>query len=152
MFYTLKTTNGFILNIDTFTKNGSGFKNDEIEFITCEKALISPPKNMDTVNLSTSQLKYEALLKNKRNYSFALDEVRKIGRNMLYDGATAFYETELGAYDPFAGSLCHGWSPVPIYVYEDIKNIDYNLMIEFVRNEEVENFIDDVKTLKRGVS
>lgn len=35
---------------------------------------------------------------------------------MLDDGATTFWETELGA-DDFggAGSLCHGWSAIPIY-------------------------------------
>ena len=37
---------------------------------------------------------------------------------MLDDGATSFYETELGEKDFHgAGSLCHGWSAVIIYYY-----------------------------------
>lgn len=86
----------------------------------CEKALLNPPEGMAELNLSTLQFKYEALLKNKKNYIFVLDEVRRIWGNMLYDGATTFYETEGGALDPMAGSLCHGWSAVPIYVFEKI--------------------------------
>ena len=37
---------------------------------------------------------------------------------MLMNGATSFWETERGSYDfKYAGSLCHGWSAVPIWVY-----------------------------------
>jgi len=37
---------------------------------------------------------------------------------MLYHGATTFWETILGEEDfSNAGSLCHGWSAVPIYFY-----------------------------------
>jgi len=38
---------------------------------------------------------------------------------MLDRGATTFWETIKGA-DDFggAGSLCHGWSALPIYYYE----------------------------------
>ena len=86
----------------------------------CEAALLSPPDDMEKVALSTSQFKYEVLLKNKKNHLFVLDEVRRIWGNMLYDGATTFYETEEGVKDVLAGSLCHGWSAVPIYVYEKI--------------------------------
>ena len=37
---------------------------------------------------------------------------------MLFSGATSFWETAAGA-DDFgkAGSLCHGWSAIPIYFY-----------------------------------
>ena len=35
---------------------------------------------------------------------------------MLDAGATTFWETEKGATDfDGAGSLCHGWSALPIY-------------------------------------
>ena len=37
---------------------------------------------------------------------------------MLYQGATTFWETEKGGWDfANAGSLCHGWSAIPVYVY-----------------------------------
>jgi hypothetical protein len=37
---------------------------------------------------------------------------------MLSAGATTFWETELGEADfENAGSLCHGWSALPIYYF-----------------------------------
>ena len=37
---------------------------------------------------------------------------------MLLNGARTFWETERGAEDFHrAGSLCHGWSAIPIYFY-----------------------------------
>ena len=37
-------------------------------------------------------------------------------------GATTFWETELGEKDfDNAGSLCHGWSALPIYYYHLFK-------------------------------
>lgn len=37
---------------------------------------------------------------------------------MLDAGATSFWETELGESDfENAGSLCHGWSSLPIYYF-----------------------------------
>ena len=37
--------------------------------------------------------------------------------NMIYQGATTFWETDLGADDFYrAGSLCHGWSAIPAYL------------------------------------
>ena len=37
---------------------------------------------------------------------------------MVSRGATTFWETDLGHADFHnAGSLCHGWSAVPIYLY-----------------------------------
>jgi hypothetical protein len=45
-------------------------------------------------------------------------EVESIWGKMLYAGATTFWETDLGHADFHnAGSLCHGWSAVPIYLY-----------------------------------
>ena len=41
---------------------------------------------------------------------------------MLREGATSFWETICGA-DDFgdAGSLCHGWSALPVYYYETLQ-------------------------------
>ena len=37
---------------------------------------------------------------------------------MLDEGATSAWETKIGASDfSNAGSLCHGWSAVPVYYY-----------------------------------
>ena len=62
---------------------------------------------------------YEALLKQGDQYKdYVLAEIERIWGNMLAAGATTFWETEAGADDfNFAGSLCHGWSAVPIYIW-----------------------------------
>ena len=40
---------------------------------------------------------------------------------MLTHGATSFWETIEGdAAFGKAGSLCHGWSAVPVYVYDRV--------------------------------
>lgn len=42
----------------------------------------------------------------------------KSGGGMLFDGATSFWETLIGSEDfNGAGSLCHGWSAIPVYLY-----------------------------------
>jgi len=48
-----------------------------------------------------------------------LSELDTTYKYMLDRGATTFWETIKGA-DDFggAGSLCHGWSALPIYYYE----------------------------------
>ena len=70
--------------------------------------------------LSMKAFKYDALLAvSREKYApcvlFEIDEV--FGR-MLDAGATSFWETELGEADfGGAGSLCHGWSALPVYFY-----------------------------------
>lgn len=71
------------------------------------------------VSLAYSIFKYEALLQQSRSYG---EEVfRQIADrwgNMLYRGATTFWETDEGAGDfARAGSLCHGWSGIPAYLF-----------------------------------
>jgi hypothetical protein len=70
--------------------------------------------------LSHSFYAFEALLQEPDLYA---DYVfRKIERDwgyMLCRGATSFWETIKGADDfAKAGSLCHGWSAIPVYFYQ----------------------------------
>ena len=52
-----------------------------------------------------------------KELGFAPDKVNRTIA-LLDDGATSFYETELGWRDfDCAGSLCHGWSALPVYYY-----------------------------------
>ena len=53
-----------------------------------------------------------------------LQEVRARWNAMLKRGATSFYEDEKGeeAFNR-AGSLSHGWSAVPIYVFNRLLGI-----------------------------
>ena len=82
----------------------------------CRKLLAD---ELEPVSLAYSIFKYEALLIQSREY--AEEVFRQIadrwGR-MLYRGATTFWETDEGARDfGFAGSLCHGWSGIPAYLF-----------------------------------
>ena len=73
-----------------------------------------------TASLSMQIWKYDALMRvNESKYrDFILDEIRKRYGAMLDAGSTTVWETERGASDFHnAGSLCHGWSAVPVYVF-----------------------------------
>ena len=72
---------------------------------------------MIPVTLSMNAFKYDALLLFGDKYkNYILDDIKAKYGKMLDEGATTFWETELGA-DDFGGggSLCHGWSAIPIY-------------------------------------
>jgi len=70
-------------------------------------------------SLSLKCFMYDALLMTDEKYKqLILDEIRKNYGYMLDAGATSAWETLKGA-DDFggAGSLCHGWSAIPVYYY-----------------------------------
>lgn len=69
------------------------------------------------VTLSMNTYFYDALLSFGDKYrDFILADIKRKYLNMLDKGATTFWETELGAADfDGAGSLCHGWSAIPVY-------------------------------------
>ncbi len=71
------------------------------------------------VSMSASIFRYEALLQEPEKYGDQVfEEVADRWGAMLYQGASAFWETDLGAEDfERAGSLCHAWSSVPVYLY-----------------------------------
>lgn len=74
--------------------------------------------------LSMEIFRYEALLKlNEANANFILKDIDENYYAMLSKGATTFWETAKG-YADFgnAGSLCHGWSALPVYYYHKLKN------------------------------
>jgi len=70
--------------------------------------------------LSMNCFRFDALLKYDREKyaSVILDEIDRNYLAMLRTGATTFYETLDGnmAFGG-AGSLCHGWSALPVYYY-----------------------------------
>ena len=71
--------------------------------------------------LSMNSFRFDALLREDRNrYApVILNELDRDYLHMLRNGATTFWETIKGAEDfSDAGSLCHGWSALPIYYYE----------------------------------
>ncbi len=61
---------------------------------------------------------YEALLGDDAFRAFAVEDARELWGSMTLAGATSYWETIEGA-DAFAdaGSLCHGWSAVPAWLW-----------------------------------
>jgi hypothetical protein len=82
------------------------------------KALVSG--ELSPSSLSMNVWKYDALMKTdeEKYREYILTEIRNSYKIMLDNGSTTVWET-LDGSKAFgnAGSLCHGWSAVPIYVY-----------------------------------
>lgn len=92
-------------------------KGEEAEYI-CEQLVNS--NALTKASLSMMCFKYDALLQvNKEKYkAFILADIEQTYQKMLDAGATSFWETALGEADfDNAGSLCHGWSAMPIYYF-----------------------------------
>ena len=72
------------------------------------------------ITLSYTVYKYDALLAFDYKYArYVYDDIIAKWGKMVFGGATTFWETEAGADDfDGAGSLCHGWSAVPMYILE----------------------------------
>lgn len=80
---------------------------------------LAKSNDMVPCTLSMRCFKYDALLEigREKYKDFILCDIDEKYKKMLDADATTFWETELGADDINAGSLCHGWSAMPIYYY-----------------------------------
>jgi hypothetical protein len=60
------------------------------------------------------------LLPSEKYTEYVLSDIEKLWGNMIYQGATTFWETAL-ADDDFrmvgASSYCHGWAAMPLYIF-----------------------------------
>ena len=84
----------------------------------CER--LRTDKTLTEVSLSMLCFKYDAWLKvdRERYAPVILEDIRRIYAPMAEYGGTTVWETEAGASDfDNAGSLCHGWSAMPVYYY-----------------------------------
>ncbi len=73
--------------------------------------------------LSMTCFRYDALLGEDaaRYREGILSEIDRVYSAMLQAGATSFWETARGEADfDGAGSLCHGWSALPVYYYHKL--------------------------------
>lgn len=72
---------------------------------------------MIEATLSMRAFVYDALLKTDSRYKgYIWGDIHRKYEKMLDSGATSFWETEKGESDfDGAGSLCHGWSALPVY-------------------------------------
>ena len=84
-------------------------------------------KSLIRISLSMNTFYYDALLKTNPNYkNFILSDIQEKYGRMLEAGATTFWETENGGADfEGAGSLCHGWSAMPVYYYHLLNGKEY---------------------------
>ena len=79
--------------------------------------VLTSENTLTPLTLASYVYKYEVLLQKGGYERYICEEVQRIWGYMLEQGATTFWETIKGADDFLgAGSLCHGWSAVPIYV------------------------------------
>ncbi len=91
-------------------------KKDEREYI-CDSIVKG---RLVDCSLSMKVLEYTALLNTdtEKYKDFVLSEIRSNYEKMLDAGSDTVWETILGQSDfGNAGSLCHGWSAIPIYIY-----------------------------------
>jgi len=82
-------------------------------------------KNDATLVPATLSMKafiYDALLSADENAAeYILSDIRTNYGYMLQQGATSFWETIKGESDFHnAGSLCHGWSAIPVYYFHKL--------------------------------
>ena len=85
---------------------------------------IASADGMVDISLSMRAFLYDALLSvNSEKYShFILSDIERVYTPMLACGNGTVWETERGESDfDNAGSLCHGWSSIPIYYYNILK-------------------------------
>ncbi|MEG6612637.1 family 78 glycoside hydrolase catalytic domain [Pseudoclostridium thermosuccinogenes] len=93
-----------------------------VEADSLRKVLASENNGLVRITLSYRAFKYDALLMDIERYrQWVVDDIAEIWGSMLFRGATSFWETEKGAADfDNAGSLCHGWSAIPVYYYHKL--------------------------------
>ena len=95
----------------------TGIANEKQAKSICEKLASG---ELIPMSLSMKTFKYDALLKTDENKykERVFEEIRKDYGKMLEADSSGTWETADGAvaFDN-AGSLCHGWSAIPIYYY-----------------------------------
>lgn len=84
------------------------------------REVLSSENDLIMITMGSSIHKYEALLEDENYREFVFSDIAKRWGDMLFAGATSFWETFSGD-DEFtfggATSLCHGWAALPIYLY-----------------------------------
>ncbi len=82
----------------------------------CMKA---PQGIMEDVGFGTLVWKYEAIIRWTGDVAWCVDDICKRCGEMLFSGATSYWETPYGEADfDDAGSLCHAWTSVACYIFD----------------------------------
>ena len=95
---------------------------NESEYI-CEKIANGV---LSDCSLSMKCFKYDALLATDKAkwQGHVLDEIRKDYGEMVKTGNTVWETADGASAFGNAGSLCHGWSSIPVYYYVRLKTVD----------------------------
>ncbi len=93
---------------------------DESKTIILQDRLKQEDNGLVGTTLSQSLYKFEAILYKRDDWANdVFSRIREDWGYMLYNGATNFWETLQGQSDfLYAGSLCHGWSAIPAYMFQ----------------------------------
>jgi hypothetical protein len=85
-----------------------------------QQKILEQDNGLVTTIQSQSLYKFEAILLAGEEFaSTVLNEISATWGSMLYAGATSFWETINGDADfDYAGSLSHGWSAIPAYIFQ----------------------------------
>lgn len=87
--------------------------------IALAKALMADNTGLVEQTFASMAFKYDAIIKATGNKEFVFEDAKKRFGAMIFNGATTFWETELGEIDfNHAGSLCHAWSAIPCYLVD----------------------------------
>ena len=88
----------------------------------CEKIVNG---ELSDCSLSMKIFKYDALLvtDKEKYHEWVLNEIRREYGKMIEQGNTVWETIDGASAFDDAGSLCHGWSAIPVYYYTRLKNI-----------------------------
>ncbi len=115
--YTMNEWGGVVSELGNALAILCGAATGERAAMLAEK--LSKDSGWSEITLSMKCFKYDAMLKtDKAKYAqTVLNDIRRVYNKMLDAGATTVWETEKGAddMDGGSGSLCHGWSALPVY-------------------------------------
>ena len=111
-------TDGKIWHYSELTNSLCALVSKNKDYVAAALDILSKPSDLIKITLSHSMFKFTALMQEGNKYKdYIVSEIKRVWGKMLDEGASTFYEDELGdkAFAD-AGSLSHGWSAVPVYV------------------------------------
>ena len=96
----------------------AGVSVDEAQNARLRGRLLAAENGLIPSTLSQSLYTLQALAPDPQRRTPMLELIRQVWGEMLLQGATSFWETRKGGWDfDEAGSLCHGWSTLPLYAF-----------------------------------
>ena len=96
----------------------AGIPTDAAPIGRLRRRLLAPDNGLVAATLSQSLHTLQAVAPDAACRTVVLERLRGDWGDMLLQGATSFWETRKGSWDfDEAGSLCHGWSTLPLFAF-----------------------------------